>query len=145
MPQFTETIVIDAPRSEVWRTLADLEAVESYSPGVKRASYTSREREGVGAGRHCDFHGPGRVHERVVESVDGERLGIQIEKGFPARNVVAEFRLTDQVGETRGMCTSATTRGSSPWEPSSPSSCCGRTRSRRCPTSPRAQALLRDG
>ena len=33
------TVLIDASHSEVW--LADLEAVELYSPSVKTASYTS--------------------------------------------------------------------------------------------------------
>ena len=50
MPQFTKTVLIDAPRSEVWRTLADLEAVELYTPSVKTVTYTSDEREGLGGG-----------------------------------------------------------------------------------------------
>jgi carbon monoxide dehydrogenase subunit G len=101
MPQFTKTILIDAPRSEVWRTLADLEAVELYSPSVKTATYTLDERERVGASRYCDFHGPGSVNERVVNWEEGERLGIHIEKGFPAEDVIADFRLRDEDGGTR--------------------------------------------
>lgn len=100
MPSFTKSAVIDRPRAEVWRTLADLEAVELYSPGVKTAQSTSEHREGVGASRYCDFHGPGSVHERVVHWEEGERLGISIEKGFPADNVVADFRLTEVDGGT---------------------------------------------
>lgn len=101
MPGFTKTAIIDAPPAEVWATLADLEAVERYSPGVKTASYTSDEREGVGASRYCDFHGPGSVHERVVHWEEGERLAINIEKGFPANNVIADFRLSAVDGGTQ--------------------------------------------
>lgn len=101
MAEFTKTTVIDAPPAEVWRILADLESVELYSPGVKTASYTSAEREGIGASRYCDFHGPGSVHERVVHWEKGERLGIHIEKGFPADNVIADFRLSPVEGGTR--------------------------------------------
>jgi uncharacterized protein YndB with AHSA1/START domain len=99
--EFSKTAIIAAPPDQVWRTLADLEAIENYSPGVKSASYTSVEREGVGAGRHCDFHGPGTVHERVVHWEEGERLAIQIEKGFPADDVMADFRLNAVEGGTR--------------------------------------------
>ena len=99
--ELTKTAHIDAPPDQVWRTLADLEAVEQYSPGVRSASYTSVEREGVGASRSCDFHGPGTVHERVVHWEEGERLAIQIEKGFPADDVMADFRLNAVEGGTR--------------------------------------------
>lgn len=100
MPTFTKSALIDRPRAEVWRTLADLEAVELYSPAVKTAEYTSERRDGIGASRYCDFHGPGSVHERVVQWHEGERLGIGIEKGFPAKNVVADFRLSDVDGNS---------------------------------------------
>lgn len=92
MAEFTKTAVIDAPPDEVWRILADLEAVELFSPGVKTASHTSAGREGVGASRYCDFHGPGSVHERVVHCEKGERLGIQIEKGFPRHSLDTRSR-----------------------------------------------------
>ena len=101
MPQFTKTVLIGADRSEVWRKLADLEAVELYSPAVKIASLTSKESQGGGASRYCEFHGPGSVHEKVVNWEEGERLAIHIEKGFPAKNVIADFRLSDEDGGTR--------------------------------------------
>ena len=39
----------EAPRSAVWRTLADLETRQDYDTEVVRSFYVSEAREGVGA------------------------------------------------------------------------------------------------
>ena len=49
MPEFSSTIHIDAPRSHVWETIADLGGIQTFHPGVTRSYYTSEQTEGVGA------------------------------------------------------------------------------------------------
>lgn len=66
MTQLDHEIHIAAPPEKVWAVLADLEAVRHYNPGVKHARYTTAEREGVGAGRHCDIKPKGWFKERVI-------------------------------------------------------------------------------
>ncbi|MGH9922876.1 MAG: SRPBCC family protein [Nitrososphaerales archaeon] len=58
---------IDAPLDKVWQTIADLESVRFYNPWVKTVRYTSQNREGVGAARHCDFKDGTSMEEKVIE------------------------------------------------------------------------------
>lgn len=58
-------IVISAPLAVVWEAIADLTAVQAYSPMVDAAMLLPGPREGVGAGRTCTTR-QGDVVERVV-------------------------------------------------------------------------------
>ena len=66
MTQLQHAIRVAASPEKVWAVLADLETVQHYNSGVKRAKYISAEREGVGASRHCDLNPKGWVKERVI-------------------------------------------------------------------------------
>ena len=61
--------------------LANIGAVQDYSPGVVKSYYTSEIREGVDASRHCDLLPTGTVEERVVDWHDGEQFSIEIYEG----------------------------------------------------------------
>jgi carbon monoxide dehydrogenase subunit G len=71
-------IKIEAPVDTVWRTLADLEAVQHYNPGVSSARCISTAREGIGAARHCDLKPKGWVRERVTVWEPGRALGLEV-------------------------------------------------------------------
>lgn len=74
------------PPENVWALLADLEAVERYNPGVRRASVDSTQRSGVGARRCCELAPKGRVVERVTLWEEGRALGLEvIESDWPIR------------------------------------------------------------
>lgn len=60
------TVRIAASPDRVWKILADLPAVQRYSPVVAQARYITAEREGIGAARHCDLKPRGYVRERIV-------------------------------------------------------------------------------
>jgi hypothetical protein len=62
----------------VWSLLADLEAVERYSPGVRAAKIQGAKRTGVGATRVCDLLPKGRVVERVTHWEEGHALGLEV-------------------------------------------------------------------
>lgn len=62
----------------VWALLADLEAVQRYNPGVRRAAIEGSPRTGVGARRSCDLVPRGRVVERVTHWEDGRALGLEV-------------------------------------------------------------------
>ncbi len=51
------------PPDRIWALLADLEAVERYNPGVRRARVQGPQRTGVGACRSCELVPDGRVVE----------------------------------------------------------------------------------
>jgi NADP-dependent 3-hydroxy acid dehydrogenase YdfG len=48
-------ILAACPPARVWALLADLEAVQHYNPGVRRAAFDGTQRTGVGARRTCDL------------------------------------------------------------------------------------------
>jgi ligand-binding SRPBCC domain-containing protein len=72
------------PPERVWALLADLEAVQHYNPGVRRAVIESSQRRGVGALRSCELVPKGRVVERVTHWEDGRAVGLEVtESNWP--------------------------------------------------------------
>jgi ligand-binding SRPBCC domain-containing protein len=69
---------VACPPERVWALLADLEAVQRYNPGVRRAAIEGPQRTGVGARRLCDLVPKGRVVERVTHWEDGCALGLEV-------------------------------------------------------------------
>ena len=103
MTAITKTVRINAPKSKVWAILADLAAVKDYNPSVTEAYYTSTQREGVGASRHCDLR-QGEVDERITAWQEGESYTIEIYDGKPLppskEPVQATIELTAAGSET---------------------------------------------
>ena len=62
----------------IWSLLADLEAVERYNPGIKRAAVEGTQASGVGARRSCELVPKGRVVERVTHWEEGRALGLEV-------------------------------------------------------------------
>jgi carbon monoxide dehydrogenase subunit G len=94
MTRFSDEIWIDAPRETVWAKIADLGAIQEYHPGVSSSYYTSDEREGLGASRHCDLLPFGEVEERIVEWQAGDSYTFEIYDGRklpPFANAVGRF------------------------------------------------------
>lgn len=73
-------VVAACPPERVWALLADLEAVQHYNPGVRRAAIEGEPRTGVGARRACELHPKGRVVERVTHWEDGRAVGLELER-----------------------------------------------------------------
>jgi hypothetical protein len=86
----------------IWAFLADLEAVERYNPGVKRASIEGSQRSGVGAQRSCDLVPKGRVVERVTHWEEGHALGLEVvESDWPIHFMRWVTRIEPTDGGTR--------------------------------------------
>ncbi len=102
MPNVTREIQVDAPAEKVWAVLANIGAVQDYSPGVVKSYYTSDIKEGVDASRHCDLLPTGTVEEKIVGWRDGEQYSIEIYEGTEVPYTgVAHFTLKrDGVGTT---------------------------------------------
>lgn len=84
MTRLSTAVRIEAPQERVWMKIADLGAIQDYHPGVSRSFYTSTQKEGPGASRHCDLRPFGEVEERVVEWRAGDSYVIEI---FAGKNV----------------------------------------------------------
>ncbi len=97
-------IQIEAPRSAVWRILADLETPQDYDTEVVRSFYVSEAREGVGASRQCDLPDGTHVTETVVSWRDEDGYVIEAyEDGtdLPTTDMEVEFTLVEAAGGTR--------------------------------------------
>ncbi|MDJ0752807.1 MAG: SRPBCC family protein [Ardenticatenaceae bacterium] len=104
MTDLTRKIWIDAPKEEVWATLADFGNIYQWNPNVTKSYLTTTQGEGTGTQRHCDLTLAGAsVEERIVEWHDGEAMGIEIfdgQKTPPWRNAVATIKIREENGGT---------------------------------------------
>src|SRR5215470_12873507 len=90
------------PPERVWALLADLEAVQRYNPGVRRAAVEGSQRTGVGARRACDLMPRGRVVERVTHWEDGRAIGLEVaESDWPIHFMRWVTRIEGVGGATR--------------------------------------------
>lgn len=86
----------------VWALLSDLEAVQRYNPGVRRAAIEGAQRTGVGARRSCDLVPKGRVVERVTHWDEGRAVGLELdEHDWPVAFMRWVTRVEPQGGGTR--------------------------------------------
>lgn len=69
--RMTVTICIDAPQEKVWRWLADVEAIETWSDAVIRARCVGSRKQGVGTERVCDLSNGTIIRERWLEWEEG--------------------------------------------------------------------------
>lgn len=94
-------LMLDAPRSIVWDTLADLEGVSRWNPGIDRAECLAAARQGVGARRRCWMAPSGSMTETVSEWEPGRRIAFTVDEASPLRSGLGRFRLADAGGGTR--------------------------------------------
>lgn len=76
--QITVSVRINAPKEQVWKTLANLGDVMNYSAHVNNSYYDSEETTDVGCSRICELDGM-TVRETAVEWIPGERYMLKME------------------------------------------------------------------
>lgn len=98
--QISQDMIINATTNAVWAVLANLESVQHYDSAIVKASYVTDKRAGVGAARRCDLHNNEYICERVIEWEEGKSYAIEVyddhsEKGWPCKDQIAQFKLTE--------------------------------------------------
>lgn len=102
MTRLDNSIHIEARPEDVWRVLAELEALEAYDPGVARSRRTSPQRDGVGAARRCELTPRGWFEERVTEWRPGEALAFELSAcNLPVELLRHRYTLVPDGGGTR--------------------------------------------
>ncbi len=81
MTTVRQTIRIEAPKDQVWATIADLGGIQSFHPGVSRSYYLSDQTEGVGASRRCELLPMGTIDETAVDWHPGREFTLEIVPG----------------------------------------------------------------
>ena len=72
------TIIIQAPKKEVWAKLSKLDDIANWSSGIGTSVYSSEITSGVGTQRSCDIPGIGTLVEDIVEWRDEHKFCYEI-------------------------------------------------------------------
>ena len=74
------SVIINAPREEVWDTVKYIEDIADFHPLVNESRLTN-SLEGVGAKRYCALKPMGAMEEQVTEWCEGEGFTMQVVGG----------------------------------------------------------------
>lgn len=102
MREIQSQITINKPKDKVWAILSDLTAMGNYMPGIDEVHFTSDEKRGMGAARHCTFDDGIELFERVIDWNDGHGYTLETTKfvKVPMRANQITFGLTSNNGHT---------------------------------------------
>ena len=67
MTTISREIAINATKEQVWKAIAKFGDICHASPGVLKSHITSKQQEGIGATRHCDFAMKGAKKEKKIK------------------------------------------------------------------------------
>ena len=101
---FKRAIEINAPKEKVWKALADFGNICHAHPAVDTSHVTSKQKEGVGATRHCNLNMIGATsEERVIEWNEGKNVKIEAYelKNMPGiKNITVDFSIEGKGDKT---------------------------------------------
>lgn len=104
MTTISREIAINATKEQVWKAIAKFGDICHASPGVLKSHITSKQQEGIGATRHCDFAMKGATaEEKITAWKEGESLSIEVFelKKMPGINTMkADFAVRTENGKT---------------------------------------------
>jgi len=88
-----KTITINAPKEKVWLKLSNIVGLSSWALDVKKTSYLSKKRRGVGAIRRITFESGNIIEEHVIDWKNGEYFTYIATEGLPLRAYVATISI----------------------------------------------------
>jgi carbon monoxide dehydrogenase subunit G len=102
--RFKKAIEINVPKEKAWKALADFGNICHGHPAVDTSRVTSKQKEGVGATRHCDFNMMGAsAEERIVEWNDSQNIKIEVYelKKMPGlKTTTMDLHIQEKEGKT---------------------------------------------
>ncbi len=78
MSKLTANIIIDAPPSEVWKSIGNVGEVHKWHPVVKTSPVLTDNATGIGATRMCNFHDGTSVVEKVIAIDEGKSVTLEL-------------------------------------------------------------------
>ena len=104
MTTISREIAINASKEDVWKAIAKFGDICHASPGILKSHVTSKQQEGIGTTRHCDFAMfGGSAEEKITAWKEGESLSIEaynLKKMPGIINMKADFIVRTENGKT---------------------------------------------
>lgn len=97
----TQTVTIDETSDKIWAKISNIAGLAEWVEGVKKTTYTSKKRRGLGASRKIFFDNCEQVIEYVVGWSDGKYLSYIATKGLPLDGYHATLSILQSGGSTR--------------------------------------------
>jgi len=88
-----KTITINAPKEKIWLKLSNIVGLSSWALDVKKTSYLSKKRRGVGAIRRITFESGNIIEEHVIDWKNGEYFTYIATEGLPLRAYIATISI----------------------------------------------------
>jgi len=84
-----KSITIKTPKQKVWKKISNMIGLPSWLIDVKKTTYLSKKKRGIGAIREITFNDGNTIEEHVVAWKDGEYFTYIATEGLPLRAYVA--------------------------------------------------------
>jgi hypothetical protein len=97
----TQSITIDVASDRVWAKISNIAGLAEWVEGVKKTTYTSKKRRGLGASRKIFFDNGEQVTEYVVGWSDGKYLSYIATEGLPLDGYHATLSILQSGKSTR--------------------------------------------
>lgn len=88
-----KTITINASKDRVWRKISNIAGLPTWVVDVKKTTYLSKRKTGVGAIRLITLEDGNQIEEHVVAWRRGEYFTYIATKGLPLRAYVATISI----------------------------------------------------
>ena len=87
-----KTITINASKESVWKKISNIAGL-SWVIDVKKTTYLSKKRRGIGAIRNITFEDNNTIEEHIVAWKEGEHFSYIATDGLPLRAYVATISI----------------------------------------------------
>lgn len=91
--QYSRSVIISAPASDVWDIIKDPAGLPKWIPGIKETSITSNVKKGIGTVREIILDDGLLIEEHFVGWNDGKSVSYIMVKGFPLRGYYATMSM----------------------------------------------------
>lgn len=88
-----KSITIKTPKQKVWKKISNIIGLPSWLIDVKKTTYLSKKKRGIGAIREITFNDGNTIEEHVVAWKDGEYFTYIATEGLPLRAYVATISI----------------------------------------------------
>ena len=88
-----KSITVNVSKDKVWRKISNIAGLSSWVVDVKKTTYLSKKKRGIGAIRKITFNDGNTVEEHIVAWENGEYFTYVATEGLPLRAYVATISI----------------------------------------------------